>query len=789
MEELQSTLIEWVRTSKINSSKLSKKCNKLGELSDGILLFEFMSKVYYIFSNSSYFDISCLSLAPNNNWALKLANLKKLKKAVISYIDQELKLPYKRFDSIDLSNIARKEETKDLLALVELTIFATVNSPYKEEFIKTIMELDEECQTQFMYFIQKAIGACDSPLYDPNIKVENREVLILRTEKQRLTVNIQELEEEIKGYKNKIQKITQEKEELGLVVTDLRSELSRKPKIDLKEFSADSNEFELRLTEKDIKIMQLSNLNADLKSSTEKEINKLRDELDVANNKVFQLSQSEKTLQQYKKRLESLSSVKIKLQDLEKQNEELLDQLEIKDAELETLSSLKRSIKSLKDEIAAERNNTECLSYKLEVAKKDLKKKESESEDYKQRLYSAENRIRDLESERHESSEDSVIYNKLPEFEETGKTGLEIRREKRQLTINTEMDQIRKEKLIFMHKYKKNKDKNKENSENLSMIYEEMTQRKVETSQKIKQLESQLLAMTAQLQIMSENMAGAQKDKFKYEQCVYELEQVKISKESLMGEIKGLYEEKDQMYKKLIDCREEVMSIQNVVNDKETQLRQREITEKILNEKLQALVESEQMLTTGIENLKKQKHEDSNDYMIKFMETERELITLKSEKSGLLFRIAEKDERIEEILKDKAETIRILERKHKETLDGIKEENNRRTNQIISQCDDAITELQKDRELVVAQLKIEKQNALQEWKNSMGLEWTQSNKGEIAKLKEEILKKDKEIAKLSRNVQEIKKCWKHSSRLLKAVWKELGVETQKMQNATKRYIT
>lgn len=749
-----------------------------------------MSKVYTLHSNSTYFDKTCLSLAPNNNWALRLANLKKLKKAVISYIDQELKLPYKRFDAIELSDIARKEEPKGLFALVELVVYATVNSPYKEDFIKTIMELDEECQTQFMYFIQKAMGACDSPLYDPNIKVENREVLILRTEKQRLSVQIQELEEELKGCKGLIQKMNQEKEELGLVITDLKSELSKKPKIDLKEFSADSNEIELRLTEKDIKIMHLSNLHAELKNSTEKEINKLRDELDLASNKIFLLSQLEKTLQQYKKRLEGLSSMKIKLQDIEKQNEELLDQLEFKDAELETLNSLKRSNKALKDEIAAERNNSECISYKLEVAKKDLKKKESELESLKIRLFSAESHIKDLEMDRHESSqnsEDSVIYNKLSEFEEYSRTGLEVRRDKRQLTVNSELDLIRKEKLIYQHKYKKNKEKNKQNKENLSMVYEEMSQRRVQTSQKIKQLESQLLAMTGQLQIMSENMAGVQKDKFKYDQCVYELEQVKMSKESLMGEIKNLYEEKDQMYKKLIECREELMTLQTQLNDKETQLRQREITEKILNEKLQAAVESEKMLTNGIENLKKQKSEDSNDYMIRFMETERELITLKSEKSGLLFRIAEKDERIEEILKDKSETIKILERKHKETLDGIKEENNRRTHQIISQCDDAITELQKDRELVVAQLKIEKQNASQEWKKSMGLEWTQCNKGEIVKFKEEILKKDKEISKLNRNVQEVKKCWKESSRLLKAVWKELGIENQKILSATKRY--
>ena len=173
--------------------------------------------------------------------------------------------------------------------------------------------------------------------------------------------------------------------------------------------------------------------------------------------------------------------------------------------------------------------------------------------------------------------------------------------------------------------------------------------------------------------------------------------------------------------------------------------------------------------------------------MIKYIEADREANALKSETQALQLRLSEKEGRIEEIAKDKAETIKILERKHREILDNMKEENNRRTTQIINQCDEAITELQKERELVVAQLKFEKKNTLQEWKKSMSLEWMQSNKEEMNKLKEEINRKDKEIMKLTKTNQEIKKCWKESTRLLKAVWKELGVETQKIQNATKRY--
>jgi hypothetical protein len=45
MEELQSTMIEWVKNIQLNSLNLSRKCEKLSDLSDGLLLYEFMSKV------------------------------------------------------------------------------------------------------------------------------------------------------------------------------------------------------------------------------------------------------------------------------------------------------------------------------------------------------------------------------------------------------------------------------------------------------------------------------------------------------------------------------------------------------------------------------------------------------------------------------------------------------------------------------------------------------------------------------------------------------------------------
>jgi len=229
------------------------------------------------------------------------------------------------------------------------------------------------------------------------------------------------------------------------------------------------------------------------------------------------------------------------------------------------------------------------------------------------------------------------------------------------------------------------------------------------------------------------------------------------------------------------------MNLQNIVNIKEAQIREKEVSERIISEKLQALVESEKVSAVMIENLKSKKTEGTEDSVIKLVEAEKQVINLKMEKSELKLRIQEKDGRIEEILKDKKEVVKKIEKEHELQVLKVKDDNKRMMNQILLQCDEAITELQKERELVEAQLRIEKKNAIQEWKKPMDSGWSQSSKEEISRLKEEANKKDKEIVKLNKSNQEIKRCWKESTRLLKDVWKQIIEETAKIQKASKGY--
>jgi hypothetical protein len=49
-----------------------------------------------------------------------------------------------------------------------------------------------------------------------------------------------------------------------------------------------------------------------------------------------------------------------------------------------------------------------------------------------------------------------------------------------------------------------------------------------------------------------------------------------------------------------------------------------------------------------------------------------------------------------------------------------------------------------------------------------------------------LAEREKEIARVTKNNKELKHCWKDSAKLLKAVWKQLGDETKKIEEAVRK---
>lgn len=718
-------------------------------------------------------------------------------------MDQEIKINHDQFGDIDLASIARKESGSDLINLMEIVMFTVLNSPQKETFIHPIMQLDEKCQTQLMFFIQKVLGN-DAPYNSPQLyEPEHQEVHVLRHEKKRLTYKLQVMQEELSNLASQKTEIASERDELKQLNDGLTHEFIRKSP-SLLSPNITFVELESKIYEKEDKLTIMQEELSDTKRNYENEIARLRDELDITHATIIRLQQAEKSLHQYKKKCENMTNVSKKLSEVTKQNEYLKEKINSQEDEIKDLVKTAKTANHYKEQFNHEKEKAESLAFALDNKDKHIKQISKQIYELEENLRFAQNKVQEFENDRKiecgsNISDDSFTFhrglsglgNEIEEIikQDSNRKDYESRRNSRKTSnpVNTEqVDTIVREKTYYQEKCEKYKNRSKANQENLGMLQEELNLHRIIMQKQINDCEERLEAYRYQINSLTESLTNNQTDKVKYEQLHYEYDKLKNSKESFLQEIKKLHEEKDLMYKRFIECREETIVLQNVANEKEIKIREKTLNEKLWKDKINELQEKEVVSIEVIENLKKQKQEVNEDYHIKFIELEKELITVKSEKAALILRLTDKDQRIIEILKDKADTIKILEEEHHEVLDRIKYENDRKINLMINQTEEALVELQNEREQLAAKLKCLRSNSTSEYKLSNTIKEIKAYQEEISRLREYVNEKEKENSLLIKTNKEIKQCWKESAKLLKQVWKELGIETQKLETATQR---
>ena len=137
MSELQSSLVAW-----ININNLSHQAADILELSNTILLTEFMQQVAPDYFNS--LDL----VTEDSAWPSKLNNLKQFTAALDSFYQNVLKIPADAIaDDLDLAAMARNDDRNELMRLIELVMGAAVSCDEKETYIARIMGLEEHDQT------------------------------------------------------------------------------------------------------------------------------------------------------------------------------------------------------------------------------------------------------------------------------------------------------------------------------------------------------------------------------------------------------------------------------------------------------------------------------------------------------------------------------------------------------------------------------------------------------------------------------------------------------------------
>jgi len=145
-----SSLVEWVNT----FPNVSKRCNSLKDLSDGIQLSEILSQII-----PKWIDLSQYKREAEFNDLLKLHNLKLILSSLHSYYKEELGLPKLSEELfVDVNAIVREGDEEYMKKLIQLIVGVVVECENKVEYIRTIMKMEPESQKELMILIEEVLS-------------------------------------------------------------------------------------------------------------------------------------------------------------------------------------------------------------------------------------------------------------------------------------------------------------------------------------------------------------------------------------------------------------------------------------------------------------------------------------------------------------------------------------------------------------------------------------------------------------------------------------------------------
>ena len=708
--------------------------------------------MYNLSRSQDYFDLELMTKDVRSNWALKLGNLRRLKKSMDRYCLTELQLDTSKYSQLDLPLIARTSSVTETLKLFEYLILLILNCPTKHTFIKRIMDLDEDVQTQMMFFIQKVMANEEEP--NQQQEIDKKEIDALRADRKKLADQLSNLEQELTLAHEEYAALHAQLQNFKVENERLASDIGRKSISENRERKAADLEMMVRLAEKDEIIQELKKHNEKNKRIFENELSGLRDELDIANNKLIEAIKNEKLVMQYRKRLESLGNVKLQTDELQRQNENLQSKIMMQNSEIDSLVNVKAQLDSIKDKFEQERVKTETLNFSIESKDRAIKKLEKNLFDSNEKVSFLQKKVEEFESitffnEHSAMSEDSFHHHHEKENIPLSRD----RHKHEQHDLLSKDLQLQKEKT---QKQKQVISQLKESllmqREDLSIVLQDSDFRLKSSHEYIEQLQNNNVYLSEEIHKLSESIKAKETQLMIHQQVLDELDDLKASKLALQNSYKQLMIEKDELVKKLVDLAAEILDLKANLNLKENLIKDLNFNLKDLQEKVV----------------------DEGD-----VDCDKDKVAAQ--------RISELQQRIKElasennkIIEDSREQIRLAKEEYEKELKKKDEE-------MIRLMEEATCELMKHREQLVQQLQSEKRNSIMNFQRAMSTRENPfvSNNKELFKLREVLMEKEKEISKLNKNNKELKKCWKQNAKLLKAVWKELGKETLKIEEAVK----
>jgi len=437
---MKHAVLDWVNTFQSHGNVFEEPCASLGDLADGVALFQILS-----YLDADHFDASVLNTATNDNPVTRLSNIKKLVEAL------EVVLAAKGNNTeeashISIAAIGQQANEDEIMKLLELVLFISVTCDNKEEAIGHMMEMEEDMAHQMMIIINNAqerytpshflnvtnpdnhstFSGDRSPLASPRhgasgvgSSVNHAEVVALQenvekleADKDSLMSRIDALNAEIKGLKRDNARQEEELHEQGLIlesekeraVASAKEAIESKANQELERRRREENHLKQIVEELRIDLAKAEKNADDARASLTDEVEELKsenrslhDELDVAKDKAKKLDATEATLEKYKQKLSEIGDVRARLVEIEGQHMKDVQRIFELEKANEELPKLKASLASVLEEKSSLQQQVDEFNVVRDTLSGKVGMLEEQKEKLESDLVTARSRCEDLE--------------------------------------------------------------------------------------------------------------------------------------------------------------------------------------------------------------------------------------------------------------------------------------------------------------------------------------------------------------------------------------------------------
>ncbi|CAF0817325.1 unnamed protein product [Brachionus calyciflorus] len=374
-QTLFECLVAWINTFDLNT-----KCENVDDLRDGLVIAKCLNSI-----DPSYFTndwISSIKIDTNDNWRLKLVNLKIISKKIIDYYSEILNNPISDFEISNLNLIETNNEVMNIDAinhLLQLVLGCAVNCERKNDFIQIIMEMSENTQHVIKIAIQDLMSKdknmnivknSNSMSFDDDVNYQLKKSM---NEINRLNELKDDIEQKCKCLDKQVSELQEEKMAMLSEIEKLKDKLQREDSFrndptndhnmnlklqqsiktlqeDLYRLDSEKEKFKLLFEEAKNEKEMLMNRCIKYEQLA-KEHQALKDEIDVLKHTSEKVEKLESSIETYKIKLEEMGDLKRQLRALEETNSENLGKVFQLEDEVKKVNPLKSQIEMYKKQI------------------------------------------------------------------------------------------------------------------------------------------------------------------------------------------------------------------------------------------------------------------------------------------------------------------------------------------------------------------------------------------------------------------------------------------------------